>query len=154
MITGSNTNIRHRGRLFHVQTEDSGREHPHVISHLYYQGTILGSEKTTYADLMSSDDLDGEVRALMERQHKAMVSQLKGGGFDAVIAERLGDGAAAGGDRALGPAASPPEPGNQPTSFGAQIGSQKPLDEVILDYLVKKARKRSESSPSRAPKKR
>ncbi len=154
MITGSNTNIRHRGRLFHVQTEDSGREHPHVISHLYYQGTILGSQKTTYADLMASDNLDGEVRALMERQHEAMVTRLKGGGFDAVIAERLGDGAAAGGDRALGPATSAREPDRQPTSFGAQIGSQKPLDQVILDYLVKKARKRSESSPSRAQKKR
>ena len=154
MITGSNTNIRHRGRLYHVQTEDSGREHPHVISHLYYQGSILGSEKTTYADLMSSDDLDGKVRALMDRQHKSMVSRLKGGEFDAVIAERLGDGAVAAGDRAPAPGAEPREPDTPPSAFGAQIGSEKPLDEVILDYLVKKARKRPESSPSRALKKR
>ena len=46
MITGFNTNVRHGGRVFHVQTEDSGLAHPHVISHLYYGGTILGSEKT------------------------------------------------------------------------------------------------------------
>ncbi len=91
MITGSNTNIRHRGRLFHVQTEDSGREHPHVISHLYYQGTILGSEKTTYADLMSSDDLDARtsggrvevehgiaVRGRLERSR--VVGKINGGG--------------------------------------------------------------------------
>ena len=44
MITGSNTNVRHRGKLFHVQTEDSGRRNPHVISHVYYRGTILASE--------------------------------------------------------------------------------------------------------------
>lgn len=146
MITGSNTNVRHSGRLFHVQTEDSGRKHPHVISHLYYQGTILGSEKTTYADLMSSDDLDSEVKALMERQHESMLARLKGGEFDAIIAERLG--------QAVPKAASePPKPEVQPTSFGAQIGSQKPLDEVILDYLVKKAGKRHEVS-QKAQKKR
>ncbi len=146
MITGSNTNVRHSGRLFHVQTEDSGRKHPHVISHLYYQGTILGSEKTTYADLMSSDNLDGEVKALMERQHQSMLDRLKGGEFDAVIAERLG--------QSVPEATSePPKPEVQPTSFGAQAGSEKPLDEVILNYLVKKASKRHEDSP-KARKKR
>ena len=41
MIIGANTNVRHRGVLFHVQTEDSGRSNPHVISHLYHQGTIV-----------------------------------------------------------------------------------------------------------------
>ncbi len=146
MITGSNTNVRHRGRLFHVQTEDSGRNHPHVISHLYYQGTILGSEKTTYADLMSSDDLDGEVKALMERQHESMLARLKGGEFDVVIGERLGQGVPE-------PASEPPKPEVQPTSFGAHVGSEKPLDEVILNYLVKKASKRHEDSP-KARKKR
>ena len=50
MITGFNTNVRHGGRVFHVQTEDSGRDHPHVISHLYYGGTILASEKRDYAE--------------------------------------------------------------------------------------------------------
>src|SRR5262245_18055169 len=48
MIIGANTNVRHRGVTFHVQTEDSGRANPHVISHLYHHGTILASEKTEY----------------------------------------------------------------------------------------------------------
>ena len=28
MITGFNTNVRYGGRVYHVQTEDSGRSYP------------------------------------------------------------------------------------------------------------------------------
>jgi hypothetical protein len=96
MITGFNTNVRHCGKLYHVQTEDSGRERPHVISHLYHGGTILGSEKTQYVEQVGSEDLDERVRTLMERQHLSMVARLKAGEFDAVIAERLGESSASG----------------------------------------------------------
>jgi hypothetical protein len=162
MITGFNTNVRHGGRLFHVQTEDSGKAYPHVISHVYYGGTILASEKHDYEDLLGSDDLTEAVRALMEGQHKAMVARLKQGALDPVIAERLTDPAE---DTGPGisdapPAAAPPPakpaapprpaPAAAPVSppaaaraFGEGIVSQKPLDEVILEYLVEKARGRS-----------
>jgi hypothetical protein len=160
MITGFNTNVRHGGRLFHVQTEDSGRRHPHVISHVYYQGTILASEKSSYAQRVESADLEIEVRALMERQHKSMVARLNKGEFDAVVAERLGAASPA--------AAAPPAPAPPPVdafaprpaaakgdrSFGDGIVSQKPLDEVILDYLVDKARARPDRSLPRPRKKR
>ena len=39
MITGCNTNILYRGKQFHVQTEDSGRANPHIMSHVYHGGT-------------------------------------------------------------------------------------------------------------------
>ena len=91
MITGFNTNVRHGGRLFHVQTEDSGQAYPHVISHVYFGGTILASEKHDYEDLLGTDDLADAVRALMEGQHKAMVARLKQGALDPVIQERLAD---------------------------------------------------------------
>jgi hypothetical protein len=163
VITGFNTNVRFGGRLFHVQTEDSGRRYPHVISHLYYQGTILASEKTSYAGRVESDDLEGEVRSLMERQHKAMVARLKKGEFDSIIAERL---------EGQQPEASAPQPAPAATAasassssvaspasrdaaraFGEGIVSQKPLDEVILDYLVDKARVRPDRPPRRPRKK-
>jgi hypothetical protein len=166
VITGFNTNVRFGGRLFHVQTEDSGRRHPHVISHLYYQGTILASEKTSYEGRMESEDLEIEVRALMERQHKSMVARLKKGEFDSVIAERL-DGqppqasdpppapaatAATAASAASRPAASPASR-DAARAFGDGIVSQKPLDEVILDYLVDKARVRPDRTPRRPRKK-
>jgi hypothetical protein len=172
MITGFNTNVRHGGRLFHVQTEDSGKAYPHVISHVYFGGTILASEKHDYEDLLGSEDLTEAVRALMEGQHKAMVARLKQGALDPVIAERLTDpaedtgsgiseappaspAAAARPARApLAAAASAPAPAPAPAAaparaFGEGIVSQKPLDEVILEYLVEKARGRG--SARKAP---
>jgi hypothetical protein len=168
MITGSNTNVRHRGKLFHVQTEDSGRRNPHVISHLYYGGTILASEKTRYDDLLDleSQTLTKDVRALIEEQHKEMLKRLKCGDYDSVIAERLRGGTASRSnvrrsepvappptEPALDspPAPAPPPPGDQgPRAFGDGIVSQKPLDEVILEYLVEKARNRAGDHESKA----
>jgi hypothetical protein len=163
VITGFNTNIRFGGRLFHVQTEDSGLRHPHVISHLYYQGTILASEKSSYAEQVESGDLENEVRSLMERQHKAMVAQLKNGEFDSIIAERLGGQApqasasppapAATAAPASSSSAAPAVSRDAARAFGERIVSAKPLDEMILDYLVDKARDRPGRPPGRPRKK-
>jgi hypothetical protein len=180
MITGANTNVRYRGIVFHVQTEDSGRANPHIISHVYHGGTILGTHKTDYSDRVAAEDLTTVVRGLIEQQHAAMLQKLNSGGFDAVIAQRLGKSALdadtaeghapaveskpdtqpdprsrpSGPDaapRTSAPAAARPIDAatlpkvrrGEPRSFGEGIGSQKPLDEVILDYLAEKARERA-----------
>jgi len=153
MITGFNTNVRYRGRVFHVQTEDSGRSHPHVISHVYHGGTILASEKREYADHLGEDDLPGVVRRLMEEQHKIMVSRLKGGNYDTQIVERLEGGAAP------PDSASTPPPAQQAESaesrdFGEGLVSEQPLDEMILEYLVDKARDRAVARPTRPTRQR
>jgi len=179
MITGCNTNVLYRGKQFHVQTEDSGRANPHIISHVYHGGTIIASEKSSYAHRIDADELDIKVRAQIELQHKTILKRLTGGELDAVIEERLGGGleaakpspapvatapapasAASGGDTSgsvTASAATDPsiEPERPPAdtkpildraatrAFGDGIDSEKPLDEVILEYLVDKARDRA-----------
>jgi hypothetical protein len=160
MITGFNTNIRYGGRVYHVQTEDSGRNNPRVISHLYHSGTILASEKREYGDLLGSEELTGAVRRLMEGQHRSMLERLRRGEFDDLIAGRLEDPNASTGSAAVAeplsesPAAEAPE---QPAAaqaderaFGEGIVSDKPLDEVILEYLVEKARHRASDGGARS----
>jgi len=97
MLSGFNANVRHRGVLFHVQTEDSGRAHPHVITHLFHGGNILASERRSYEALLQEPDLSAQVRRLMEEQHGAMVRKLQAGALDDTIRERLGAGALASG---------------------------------------------------------
>src|SRR5262245_38951031 len=171
MILGQSGNIAHGGRTFHVQTEDSGRAHPHVITHLYYEGTILASERRDYADLLGSPDLPARVRRLMEEQHAAMVERLRQGEFDGAIAARLGapvpPARPAAGDMHTPPAGdsgipraprapAPARPGAapgaalaaaapaaRPRAFGEGIVSERPLDDVILDYLVAQSRART-----------
>jgi len=147
MITGFNTNVRYRGRVFHVQTEDSGRSHPHVISHVYHGGTILASEKREYAEYLGDEDLPGVVRHLMEEQHKIMLSHLRGGEYDELIAERIEGGEAP-------PAAAATTDDDSERDFGEGLVSEQPLDEMILEYLVDKARDRASVRPSRTPRQR
>jgi hypothetical protein len=154
MLSGFNTNIRHRGVLFHVQSEDSGRARPHIITHLYHGGTILASEKSSYADQVDDPNLGQLVRDLMEAQHKAVLEQLRASAFDELIRERLGEsvfGEAEDDKGETAPVAMTPTERQTPTgesegpagrSFGEGIVSEKPLDEVILNYLVESARNR------------
>jgi len=90
MQLGFNTNFRYRDVVFHVQTEDSGRANPHVITHIFHGGNIIASLKSDYSDLLVEADLEAPVRKLMESQHKAMLKQLSRGEFDRAIGERLG----------------------------------------------------------------
>jgi hypothetical protein len=156
MLSGFNTNVRHRGVLFHVQSEDSGRERPHIITHLYYGGTILASEKSSYADRLDDPKLVQVVRGLMEAQHKAVLERLRSRAFDDLIRERLGASVFDEPEDSKGrtaptamtstetrPRADAGQPaGPSGRSFGEGIVSEKPLDEVILHFLVENARKR------------
>jgi hypothetical protein len=86
---GFNNNIRFNEQVFHVQTEDSGLDQPHVITHLFADGgRIIKSHKRSYADAVSRPDVAEHVRALMKAQHLEMVLLLREGRFDSVISGR------------------------------------------------------------------
>jgi len=82
VVVGFNHNIKHKGKIFHVQTEDSGADNPHIITHLFMGGNILATKKTSYADIIQADNLQSIVRELMEEQHKAMLRNLINGVYD------------------------------------------------------------------------
>lgn len=87
MIVGFNHNITYRGVCFHVQTEDSGIRTPHLITLLYHGGTIICSQKTSYADILNVDNLDNVIEDLAKEQHKGMLRRLKKGEFDQRIVD-------------------------------------------------------------------
>jgi len=72
-VLGYNTNLKYRGLVFHVQTEDSGVANPHIFTHLFYEGTILASRKTVY-EVSSTVET---VKGLMQAQQKAVLKELK-----------------------------------------------------------------------------
>ncbi len=83
-ITGFNHNINHKGKVYHIQTEDSGVGNPHIITHLFVGGNILASKKTSYADIVNAENLTEVVRELMEEQHKEMLRNLINGVYDEI----------------------------------------------------------------------
>jgi hypothetical protein len=86
MVVGFNHNVKHRGKMYHIQTEDSGLENPHIITHLFVGGNILASKKTSYADIIGAENLLQVVRELMEEQHKEMLRSLINGVYDDIDA--------------------------------------------------------------------
>jgi hypothetical protein len=89
-LLGFNNNVRHRGRVFHIQTEDSGTKNPRIVTHLFADGgRIIRTTRTDYAEHVGRDDLAQVVRKLMKEQHKGMFIALRAGELDELI---LGSG--------------------------------------------------------------
>lgn len=140
MVVGFNHNVMYRGEVFHIQTEDSGFNNPHIITLLYRGGTILASKKTSYADIIKIENLDQVVEELMKEQHKDMLRSLKAGQFDerAFGSPRSAPSPAQGPAEKQPPAAPPPDPPPSPRQPPRDLArSGQSLDEVILDYLVR-----------------
>ena len=87
MIVGYNHNVSYRGSNFDVQTEDSGPKKPQLVTLLYHGGTIISSQKTSYADIIKVDKLEKVVEDLAKEQHKGMLKKLTRGEFDERIIE-------------------------------------------------------------------
>jgi hypothetical protein len=86
---GFNNNVKYGGNVFHIQTEDSGLDRPHIITHLFADGgRIIKSNKRSYAEHVKRDDVAAYVRQLMKGQHMEMAILLREGKFDEVIAGR------------------------------------------------------------------
>lgn len=81
---GYNHNFRHQGRLFHVQTEDSGPTHSHIYSHIFFAGTVIASRKTEYDRFKRHSRSD--IQALMRHSHREMCITLRDGNYDEQIA--------------------------------------------------------------------
>ena len=112
-LLGYNNNVRHKNRVFHIQTEDSGVKHPHIITHLFMDGgRILKSIKRSYAEHVGAEKMQDTVKQMMKEQHKAMFISLRDGQFDHLVedggekkAKAVADAKAAAASAAQAPAA-------------------------------------------------
>ncbi|MDH3199685.1 MAG: hypothetical protein OEM15_02210 [Myxococcales bacterium] len=159
-LVGYNTNVRHKGNLYHIQTEDSGVKRPHVITQLFADGgRIIASEKTSYEEHVGAENLGVLVKKLMQEQHKRVFIALRDGIYDEDGDDKRAEGQTA--DKpgitteVLEHAAArlvegspsyervrPPSGTNRRVSepamtpFGHDVLTEKTLDEVILAYLA------------------
>jgi hypothetical protein len=90
-LVGFNNNVKHLGRIFHVQTEDSGVNRPHIVTHLFVDGgRIIKSTRTDYSEHLGRPDMATVVRRLMKEQHKAMFIALRDGQLNDAIDTVIG----------------------------------------------------------------
>ena len=162
-LVGYNTNVRHKGNLYHIQTEDSGVKRPHVITQLFADGgRIIASEKTSYEEHVGAENIAVIVKKLMQEQHKRVFIGLRDGVYDedgpaetdssvadagappAEVTTEVLDHAAArlveGSPRyeqIRASSISRQRISQAPAApFGHDVLTQKTLDEVILAYLA------------------
>jgi len=88
VITGFNSDVKYRGLIYHVQTEDKGAENPMIETLIYKGGEILASRRLPYADLIEEEDREKAISRLMEEQHNSMILEVKHGGFAPAPEER------------------------------------------------------------------
>jgi|YelNatPaOPRAMG01_1025707.scaffolds.fasta_scaffold01405_18 hypothetical protein len=79
MLVGYNTNVRYKDKVYHIQTEDNGIDNPVIVTFLYYQGAIIASRKTNYANIINEPDYKEKVAKIMKVQHKYMIRELLSG---------------------------------------------------------------------------
>jgi hypothetical protein len=108
MLTGFNTDVNHEGKTFHVQTEDKGKANPVIETLIYEGGQILASRRQDYAEKAGIGTSRDTLIALMERQHQAVVRDIRLGKYD------------------------PPE-SRRP--FGEGIISDRSLDELVKEFI-------------------
>jgi hypothetical protein len=90
-LLGFNNNVRHRGRIFHIQTEDSGVKFARIMTHLFADGgRIVKSTRTEYAAQLEKPDMASIVRGMMKEQHKAMFAALRTGDLDDLLEKVCG----------------------------------------------------------------
>ncbi len=90
-LVGFNNNVKHHGRIFHVQTEDSGIKRPRIVTHLFADGgRIIKSTRTDYTEHLGRADMQTVIRRMMKEQHKAMFIALRDGQLNETIEKVLG----------------------------------------------------------------
>lgn len=79
MVPGFNTDLVHRGKTYHIQTEDLGADNPHVLTLVYVDGAVLARMKTNYRELLGPNPTDQVVSELMTRQHRQVQARVQAG---------------------------------------------------------------------------
>jgi hypothetical protein len=142
---GFNNNVRHRGRVFHVQTEDSGVKSPRIVTHLFADGgRIIKTIRTEYSEHVTRSDMQTFVRALMKEQHKAMFMALRLGELDALLETVCGPF-----EQHLQVPARTPTLSLPPNSSSPKAGDATPAPDPLLTERSP-ALDPSESTPSHA----
>ena len=156
MISGFNTDVVHKGTVYHVQTEDKGRGNPVIESLVYVGGRVVVSKRDEYSTLVAEGGDDQQIKKRMDRQHKVIIAAIKSGRFDDQLQGLVDSGevllasnegsqsaiaravASLGKDEATDSAIKRRHTARQ---LGEQIDEDAKLDDLVLHYLDAEAQR-------------
>lgn len=81
-MSGTSSEIRHKGLSLLVQTQDKGLQAQYVESLVYHSGKLVFSRKTFYTQFLNDADLKRKVARLLIEQHHKIMSDISAGRLD------------------------------------------------------------------------
>ncbi len=85
-MPGFNSDVKYKGALFHVQTQDSGPGARCVESLIYKSGKLISSRKTDYTSFLALPRLQEKIQQILESQHSAILKEIADGKFEHYLA--------------------------------------------------------------------
>ncbi len=78
MVMGFNTDIKHDGVVYHIQTEP--RKDAGIDTTVYTRGAVIHKLKSSYQDLLDSPDFSEEkLKQRLEDQHRQVIARIRAG---------------------------------------------------------------------------
>jgi hypothetical protein len=85
-MSGFNSEVKYKGALFHVQTQDSGPGARCIESLIYTSGKLISSRKTYYTSFLAIPRLQEKIQQILEDQHNAILKEIADGKFEHYLA--------------------------------------------------------------------
>ena len=83
MVMGFNTDIKHEGVVYHVQTEP--RVDVGIDTIVFTHGAVVHKLKSSYQDLLDSPDFtDEKLRRRLEDRHRLVIARIRAGEIKSV----------------------------------------------------------------------
>ena len=78
MVMGFNTDIKHEGVVYHIQTEP--RKGAGIDTIVYTRGAVIHKLKSSYQDLLDAPDYsEDKLKRRLEDQHRLIIARIRGG---------------------------------------------------------------------------
>lgn len=88
MLIGYNNDVDHRGKTFHIQTEDRGTNDDTIETQLFCGGAILDTNITNYTELVKSlegKEREKKIKTIMQASHRSLFKKLMAGEYDHMV---------------------------------------------------------------------
>lgn len=88
MLIGYNNDVEYRGKEFHIQTEDLGKEQAKIESQIFHQGQILDTEIVEYDSVLEEKDEEAankQIKSMLSATHRGLYKRLISGEYDEMV---------------------------------------------------------------------
>jgi hypothetical protein len=78
MVMGFNTDIKHNGVVYHIQTEP--RKDAGIETIVYTRGAVIHKLKSSYQAMLNLPDFNDEkLKQMLEDQHRQVIARIRAG---------------------------------------------------------------------------